>query len=94
MVCNATRPRAVNVVQSISWQQTSPFGVIQILSHDGISTNITSLGLDDPASTSILSLYATSAGRWQYTCNVSLQVPGDPTISNLQSTEAIVKGEL
>ena len=90
--CNVTQPSIVTILKTITWSQTSPFEVVQSLSHDGTNTNITSNGLENSASTSQLSVYATAAGRWRYTCSGSLRVPGDPVISYSQTAEVIVKG--
>lgn len=93
LICDVTRPQTVNIVKRISWKQTSPSGTVQTLSHNGISTNVTNVGLADPSSTSELSLYVTSAGTWQYMCNASIQVPGDPAISYEQTAEVIAMGK-
>ena len=91
--CNVTQPLAVTTSKTIAWRQTSPDGVVQALNHDGISTNITMTGLDNSASTSRLSMYATAVGHWRYTCSANLLVPGDPVISYSQTAVVIVKGE-
>ena len=90
--CNVTQPPVVTISKTITWRQTSPSGVVQALSHDGTSTNITNSGLENSASTSQLSVYATAAGRWRYMCNASLSIPGDPVISYSQTAEVRVKG--
>ena len=90
--CNVTQPPVVTIPKTIAWRQTSPSEVVQPLSHDGTNINITSSGLENSASTSQLSVYATAAGRWRYTCSASLHVPGDPVISYSQTAEVIVKG--
>lgn len=59
-----------------------------------MDTSITIIGLDSSTSTSVLSLPATLAGRWRFTCNASIQVPGDPLISYLQTAEVTVKGKI
>ena len=92
IVCNVTQPQLVNISKQISWEQTSYSETVEILNHNGIDTNITSVGVGSSSSASILSLYATLEGRWQYTCNASIQVPGDPTISSSQAAEVLVKG--
>ncbi len=92
ITCNVTQPQVVNLSKRISWEQTSPSGAVQILNHNGVDTNITYVGLDQSASTGILSLYATLAGRWRYSCNASIQVPGDPVISYSQTAAVMVKG--
>lgn len=92
VMCNVTQPQAVDVSKRISWKQTSPSGTVQTLNHNGIDINITTDGLDNPTSTSVLSQYVTMAGRWTYTCNVSIQVPGDPIISYSQTAEVTVTG--
>lgn len=94
VTCNAVLPQAVNISKGILWEQVSPSGTMQTLTHNGIDVNITSAGLSRSASTSMLSLYATTAGRWGYTCNAHIQVAGDPLISYSQTAEVIVKGEI
>ena len=90
--CSVTQPLAVTTSKTIGWRQTSPSGVVQSLNHDGVDTNITMTGLNDSASTSQLSVYATVAGHWRYTCSANLQVPGDPVISYSQTAAVIIKG--
>lgn len=90
--CNVTQPYTVTISKMIAWRQTSPSEVVQTLNHNGISTNITTTGLDNSATTSQLSMYATTAGRWRYMCSASLLVPGDPIISYSQTAEVIIKG--
>lgn len=90
--CNVTQPLTITTSKTISWSQISPAGVVQTLNHNGDSTNITMTGIDNSASTSQLSVYATAAGRWRYTCSANLQVPGDPVISYSQTAEVIIKG--
>ena len=92
LVCNVTLPMTVNTVKRISWEETSPLGMVQMLSHNGFDTNIMNAGLNNSLSTSVLSRYAASAGRWMYTCNASIQVSGDPIISYSQTAEVIVTG--
>lgn len=90
--CSVTQPQSVTTLNTIAWKQTSPSEIVQTLNHDGISTNITTTGLENSTSTSQLSVYASAAGRWRYTCSASLFVPGDPVISYSQTAEATVKG--
>ncbi len=90
--CNVTQSPTVTIPKTISWRQISPSEVAQPLSHDQTNTNITSNGLENSVSTSQLSVYAMTAGRWRYTCSGSLRVPGDPVISYSQTAEVIVKG--
>ncbi len=92
VTCNVTQPQAVNISKRIWWEQTSPSGTVQTLSHNGMDTNITTVGLGIPASSSVLSLRATLAGRWRYACKTSIQVPRDPVISYSQIAEVTVKG--
>ena len=92
LTCNVAQPQMINISKRISWVQTSPSGRVQTLTHNGIDTNITSNGLDNPTSSSTLSVYATLAGRWTFTCNASIEVPEDPVISYSQSIEVTVKG--
>ena len=92
LTCNVTQPQMVNVSKRISWEQVSPSGSVQMLIHSGFDTNITNSGLDRSSNTSILSLYANMAGRWRYTCNASIQVPGDPVIAYSQTAEVTAKG--
>ena len=90
--CNVAQPLGVTTSKNIVWRQTSPAGVVQTLNHDGVGTNITFTGLDNSATTSRLSVYATAAGRWRYTCSANLHLPGDPVISYSQTAVVIVKG--
>ena len=90
--CNVTQPPTVTIPKTITWRQTSPSEVVQSLNHDGTNTNITSTSLENSVSTSQLSVYATAAGRWRYTCSGSLRVPGDPVIPYSQTAEVTVKG--
>ena len=93
LVCNVTQPsQVVNITTRILWTQTSSSGMVQMLNHNGVDTNITNASLSNSMSTSTLSLYATMAGRWRFTCNASMQVPGDPVISFSQTSEVTVKG--
>lgn len=92
ILCNMTQPQEVAISKRVSWVQTSPSGVMQTLTHTGASIRITSRDLERPSSSSMFSLQATTAGRWSYTCNCSIQVPGDPIISYSQTAEVIVKG--
>lgn len=94
VVCNVTQPQEVNISKRISWDQTSPSGTMLTLNHDGININITDIDLDNSASASVLSLYATLAGRWSYACDSSIQIQGNPIISYSQSAEVIVKGNV
>lgn len=92
LTCYVTQPQAVSVPKRIWWEQTSSSGTVQILSQNGINTNITTTGLESPASSSMLYLYASLPGRWRYTCKSSIQIPRDPVISYSQTTEVTVKG--
>ena len=92
VMCNATQPLAVAISKRVSWEQTSPSGTTRALNHDGININIISIGQNDPASASVISLFAGSSGRWTFTCNSSIQAPGDAFISYSQTAEVIVKG--
>lgn len=92
--CNVIQPSTVTIPKTIIWRQTSPSEVVQLLSHDETNINITNNGLQNSASTSQLSVYAMTAGRWRYTCSGSLRVPGDPVISYSQTAEVIVKGKI
>ena len=92
VMCNITRPHAVNISNRISWYQVSPSEAVQILNHSGTNTNITYSGLDSSVSSSVLSLHASLAGRWRYICNTSIEVPGDPIISYSQTAVVTVKG--
>lgn len=93
VMCSVTQPPDVTVSKRISWQQTSPSGAVQALSHDGLNTNITDISLESAASTSTLSLYPTMAGLWKYTCRASIQIPGDSAISYAQNVSVNVKGK-
>ena len=90
--CNVSQPISVTTPKTISWIQTSPYEVVQSLVHDGGNTNITSVGIDNPASSSRLSVYTIAAGRWRYTCSSSLPAPGDPVISYSQTAQVTIKG--
>lgn len=91
ILCNVTQPQEVTVTKTVSWLQTSPSGVTQTLTHNGVTT-ISNRDLNGPSSSSVLSLQASTAGRWSYTCMSSLQIPGDPVITYSQTAEVIVKG--
>ena len=90
--CDVTQPLAVTTSKTITWREISPSGMVQTLNHDGIGTNITMTGPDNSATTSRLSVYATAAGRWRYTCSANLHIPGDPLMSYSQTAVVIVKG--
>ena len=90
--CNVTQPLAVTTSKTIAWKQISPSGIVQTLNHNGVGTNITITGLNNSATTSQLSVYATASGRWRYTCSANLHVPGDPVISYSQTAVVIIKG--
>lgn len=92
LVCNVTQPTVVNISKRILWEQVSPSGLTLALRHDGMTTNITNVGVDRSTSSSVLTLLANSAGRWTYRCNSSIEIPGDPIISYSQVAEVIVKG--
>lgn len=92
ILCNVTQPREVALSKRVSWVQTSSTGGMQELTHSGTSTRITNRDLDRPSSSSMLSLQATTAGRWSYMCTFSIQVPRDSVISYSQTAEVIVKG--
>ena len=90
--CDVSQPQEVRKVKNVAWKATSPSGTVQTLSHNGATTNISSTGIVNASSFSELSLYATVAGRWRYTCSASIEVPGDPIIPFEKSSEVIVKG--
>jgi hypothetical protein len=92
MICSALQPETVNISKRISWEQTSPSGTVLTLSHNGLDTYINDVSYNSSTSTSMLSLYATSEGRWMYTCQASIQVPGDPMVTYSQVAEVTVKG--
>ena len=90
--CDVSQPQEVRKIKNVAWKATSPSGTVQTLSHNGATTNISSSGIVNASSFSELSLYATVAGRWRYTCSASIEVPGDPIIPFEKSAEVIVKG--
>lgn len=90
--CNVTQPLAVTTSKTVAWRQISPSGMVLTLNQDGVGTNITMTRLDNSATTSQLSMYANTAGRWRYTCSANFLVPGDPVISYSQTAIVIVKG--
>ena len=92
--CSVTQPRAVNISKMVNWSYTSPSGVRQMLNHDGVRVNISTVSIESSRSTSRVSAYATVAGRWTFMCTGSLRVPGDPVISYSQTAEVITKGAL
>ena len=92
ILCNVTQPGEVTISKQVLWLQTSPSGLMQTLTSDGASTTIINRDLDRPSSSSLLSLLASTAGRWGYTCASSIRIPGDPVVSYSQTAEVIVKG--
>ena len=92
IMCNVTQPIVVNISKRILWEQVSPSGLTLALRHDGTITNITNIGVDRSTSSSVLTLLASSAGRWIYRCNSSIEIPGDPIIAYSQVAEVVEKG--
>ena len=93
IACIATQPEAVNISKAINWSRVSPDGVAQMLNHDGVGINISTVSIESSVSSSRLSVYATTVGRWTYMCTASLQVPSDPLILYSQTAEVTAKGE-
>ena len=95
LVCNVTQPEAVTLTKKIVWKEVSPSGGVQILLNDTKShTNITYDNLEDSSSISTLSMHTASAGTWRFTCNASLDVPGDPLIVQSETAIITVKGKV
>ena len=94
LACNVSQPEAVTVTKKIVWKEVSPSGRVQILNDTKSHTNITYNSLEDSLSISTLSTHTTSAGTWRFTCNASLDVPGDPLIVHSETAIITVKGKL
>lgn len=94
LACNVTQPKAVTLTKKIIWKEVSPSGGVQILNGTKSHINITYDSLEDSSSISTLSTHAASAGTWRFTCNASLDVPGDPLIVQSETAIITVKGKV
>ena len=65
LVCTAAIPTNVTAVKQFMWQR----GSTDLMT--GVGTNITTLNLNNATSTSVLTINATTAGSFAYTCNVT-----------------------
>ena len=89
LTCAATQPSTVTVPKMIEWRETTA-GVLET---DLRNTNITTTGINDATTTSILSVIVDSAGTKVYSCHVKLEIPGDPMVSQYQSSHVTIKGK-
>ena len=94
LACNVTQPEAVTLTKKIIWKEVSPSGGVQILNDTKSHTNIAYDSLEDSSSISTLSTHTASAGTWRFTCNASLDVPGDPLIVQSETAIITVKGKV
>ena len=94
LLCNASSSMLdVSTMKSVAWTLETQNGPSQPLFHNGLSINITDYSLDSSSSASVLSAYGVSAGFWDYMCQFSFQVLGDPPVQSTQSSEIVVKGQ-
>ena len=94
LLCNASSSILdIAATKSVAWTLETQNGPSQPLFHNGLSTNITDYNLDSYSSASVLSAYGVSAGTWNYMCQFSFQVLGDPPVQSTQSSEIVVKGQ-
>ena len=91
LTCTATQPSSVTLNKTIEWRE-SRNGVTQAIIEDGNSVNITTTGLHDPTTTSLLSVNADTAAESILSCVASLQVPEDQLISQSSNAPVTVIG--
>ena len=93
LTCTANQPSFVTLNKTIEWRE-SRNGVTQAIVDDGNSANITTTGLHNPTTTSLLSVKVNTAAESILSCVASLQVPEDELISQSSNAPVNVIGTL
>ena len=83
LVCTAAIPTNVTVLKQFMWQRGSTILMT------GAGTKITTLNLNNATSTSVLTVNATTAGSFPYTCNVTFQ-----SSQSTATVNVVVKGNI
>ena len=81
LTCTATVPQGVVSPKTFTWRRrigASTGGLIEVTVNSSI--NITSTSLDQPTSTSVLTVTETTVGNYRYRCRVDLTELGLPAV--------------
>ena len=82
LTCTATVPQGVVSPKTFTWRRRigPDTGGLTYITDNGGSILITSTNLDQPTSTSVLTVRETTAGDYRYRCRVDLTELGLPAV--------------
>ena len=89
LTCTATVPQDVTLPKSFSWKRRSGESLEEVRNDSSTVNRIANSNLDQPVSTSILTVTETAAGTYHFQCQVELEEIRLNTVSNEHSITII-----